>query len=33
MHARTASVSVQLFIDEGTKNDMHDDGEMTFPDA
>ena len=32
-HARTASVTVQLFIDEGTKNDMMDDGEMTFPTA
>ena len=31
MHARTASVTVQLFIDELMKNDMHDEGEMPFP--
>ena len=30
-HARTASVSGMLFIDEGTKNDMHDEGEYPFP--
>ena len=32
-HAATASVKVQLFVDEGTKNDMHDEGEMMFPSA
>ncbi|MCY3704388.1 MAG: carboxypeptidase regulatory-like domain-containing protein, partial [Gammaproteobacteria bacterium] len=31
MHARTASVSGQLFIDELDKNDMHDQGEEPFP--
>ncbi|MYD15327.1 MAG: hypothetical protein F4X00_17180, partial [Gemmatimonadetes bacterium] len=31
MHARTASVTVKLFVDEGTKNDMMDEGEMMFP--
>ncbi len=33
MHARTASVTVQLFVDEGPngRNDMMDDGEMAFP--
>ena len=30
-HAATASVTVQLFIDEGTKNDMMDEGEGAFP--
>ncbi len=30
-HAATASVTVRLFIDEGTKNDMMDEGEMAFP--
>ncbi len=30
-HAATASVTVSLFIDEGTKNDMMDEGEMAFP--
>ncbi len=30
-HARTASVSGMLFVDEGTKNDMHDEGEDPFP--
>ena len=32
-HAATASVTVQLFVDEGTKNDMHDEGEPAFPSA
>ena len=32
-HAATASVKVQLFVDEGTKNDMMDEGEMMFPSA
>ena len=32
-HAATASIKVQLFVDEGTKNNMHDDGEMMFPSA
>ena len=32
-HARTASVSGMLFVDEGTKNDMHDEGEDPFPAA
>ena len=32
-HAATASVTVQLFVDEGTKNDMHDDNEPGFPTA
>ena len=32
-HAATASVTVQLFVDEGTKNDMMDEGEPTFPTA
>ncbi len=31
MHARTASVSGVLFVDEGTKNDMHDEGEHPLP--
>ncbi len=31
MHARTASVSGQLFIDELMKNDMHDEGEHPLP--
>ena len=30
-HARTASVSGTLFIDELDKNDMHDEGEESFP--
>ena len=30
-HAATASVTVQLFVDEGTKNDMMDEGEAAFP--
>ena len=30
-HAATASVTVQLFVDEGTKNDMMDEGEPGFP--
>ncbi len=30
-HAATASVTVQLFVDEGTKNDMMDEGEDPFP--
>ena len=30
-HAATASVTVQLFIDELDNNDMHDEGEMAFP--
>ena len=30
-HARTASVSGTLFIDELDKNDMHDEGEEPFP--
>ena len=30
-HSATASVTVQLFVDEGTKNDMHDDNEPAFP--
>ena len=33
MHARTASVTVRMFVDEGTKNDMHDEGEYAFPSA
>ena len=33
MHNTDASVTVQLFIDEGTKNDMMDDGEGAFPTA
>ena len=33
MHARTASVTVKLFVDELMKNDMMDDGEMAFPSA
>ncbi len=32
-HARTASVTVQMFVDEGTKNDMRDAGEHSFPSA
>ena len=32
-HAATASVTVQLFVDELMKNDMMDDGEMAFPSA
>ena len=32
-HSATASVTVQLFVDEGTKNDMMDEGEMAFPSA
>ena len=32
-HAATASVTVQLFVDEGTKNDMMDEGEPAFPTA
>ncbi len=31
MHARTASVTVQLFVDEAGKNDSYDDGEHKFP--
>ena len=31
MHARTASVTVRLFVDEATKNDVMDADEMTFP--
>jgi len=31
MHARTASVSGMLFIDELTKNDMYDEGEHPLP--
>ncbi len=31
MHARTASVTVKLFIDELMKNDMYDEGEHPFP--
>ncbi|MDE2805437.1 MAG: carboxypeptidase regulatory-like domain-containing protein [Gemmatimonadota bacterium] len=30
-HAATASVTVRLFVDEGPKNDMMDEGEMMFP--
>ena len=33
MHARTASVTVKLFVDELMKNNMMDDGEMAFPSA
>ena len=33
MHARTASVSGRLFIDELMKNDMHDEGENLLPHA
>ena len=32
-HARTASVSGMVFIDEATKNDMHDEGEHPLPHA
>ena len=32
-HARTASVSGMLFIDEAMKNDSYDDGEDAFPNA
>ena len=32
-HAATASITVQLFVDEGTKNDMMDEGEPAFPSA
>ena len=31
MHNTDATVTVQLFVDEGTKNDIMDDGEMAFP--
>ena len=33
MHARTASVTVQMFVDELANNDIHDDGEHNFPSA
>ena len=33
MHARTASVTVQMFVDEAAKNDSYDDGEHKFPSA
>ena len=33
MHARSASVTVKLFIDELMKNDMYDEGEEMFPTA
>ena len=32
-HAATAMITVQLFVDEGTKNDMMDEGEPAFPTA
>ncbi len=32
-HAATASVTVKLFVDEATKNDMFDEGEGAFPSA
>ena len=32
-HARTSSVSGMLYVDEATKNDMHDEGEDGFPSA
>ena len=33
MHARTASVTVRMFVDELAKNNLHDDGEHAFPSA
>ena len=30
MHTREASVSGMLFVDEGTKNDLHDEGEYRW---
>ena len=31
MHARTASVTVRMFVDEAAKNDSYDEGEHAFP--
>ena len=33
MHARTASVTVQMFVDEAGNNDAYDEGEHKFPSA
>ena len=31
MHARTASVTVRMFVDEAARNDSYDEGEHAFP--